>query len=207
MPLLQIDGNETFGSFIATRVIYRDIAREIQPIADFNFSDTKGEAGYEITFNDISKNNPTEWIWTITPNTYTYMWGTNAGSQTVNVRFDSIGVYDVSLKVSNKGGTSERVRNKLINITPAIKNGLNNSSFDQQFKVYPNPVIDKIIVQLQVSTQPTIIEVQSLDGKTVKSIMTYKEQEQIDATSLASGLYLIKLTQGQSQSIKLFSKL
>lgn len=206
IPLLQINGTETFGSFIPTQVIYRDIPRELKPVADYTYTDTKGEPGYEITFNDISKNNPTEWIWSISPNTYTYMWGTNAGSPTVNVRFDSVGVYDVSLKVSNKGGISEKIRNQLINIAPAVKNGL-PSSMSEQLNMYPNPVADKIHFNLQYSIFPSIIEIYTIDGKLLKSYTSFNQHEVFDLSDFKAGQYLVKLTQGNKQMVKLITKL
>lgn len=205
IPILQINGNETFGNFTVTQVIYRDIQRPLKPIADFNYTDTRGEPGYEITFNDISKNNPTEWIWNVTPNTVKYMWGTNPGSQSVNIRFDSVGVYDVSLRASNKGGYSDMVKTGLIEIHKPVPSGLATMS-DEQFKIFPNPAQKELFVELPPTSVQGQIEIYSLSGQLVMSSVLKPEQNQINIEHLAKGTFVVKIKQGQFQNYRFFVK-
>lgn len=207
IPILQINGNETGGTFTATEVKYRDVPRELKPIADFTYTDTKGEPGYEITFSDLSKNNPTEWIWSVEPSTVSYMWGTNPGSQSVNIRFDSLGQYDISLRASNKGGFNDKIRKGLVTISmPNTTTGMSELS-DIHFRMYPNPAQDKIYINF--ITQNTVhrsITIYSMDGREKITQSISENQTQIDISKLQAGTYAIKIQEGDDINYRLLVK-
>ncbi|MBI3234407.1 MAG: T9SS type A sorting domain-containing protein [Bacteroidetes bacterium] len=185
--------------------MYRDIQRPLKPIADFNYTDTKGEPGYEITFNDISKNNPSEWIWDVTPNTIKYMWGTNPGSQSVNIRFDSVGIYDISLRASNKGGYSDMVKTGLIEISKPVPSGIAVMS-DEDFKIFPNPAQKELYVELPPTAVQGQIEIYSISGQLVLSSSLKPDKNTINIENLAQGTFVVKIKQGQFQNYRIFVK-
>ncbi len=60
----------------------------------------------KVEITDISYNNPANWQWTITPNTFGFINGTNSTSQNVDIEFYSPGTYEVTMNVSNSYGSS-----------------------------------------------------------------------------------------------------
>ncbi len=60
-----------------------------------------------VHFTDETLFCPSTWSWTFTPNTVTFLDGTDAQSQNPVVQFNVLGSYDVTLSVSNSNGTSE----------------------------------------------------------------------------------------------------
>lgn len=89
----------------AGRVVYcKDIeVRPIQtgPVVDFSSPRTSGFTTDIFKLNDQTKNGALTWNWTITPNTFTYVQGTNSTSQNPVVRLNAQGRYTVKLEVSN----------------------------------------------------------------------------------------------------------
>lgn len=76
-----------------------------------------------------------------------------------------------------------------------------------QGSVYPNPVVDKLTIELKENADNLLIEVYSLDGKIVKSIQLYNVNDriQIDLSDLNSGFHIVNLKSNQtSKSFKIF---
>lgn len=91
------------------------------PVPSFTASKTTICVGDCIQFTDNSTNNPTSWLWSFP--------GATPSSSTVknptNICYNSTGVRNVSLTVTNSGGSNQKTENKYINIsslptTPAI---------------------------------------------------------------------------------------
>lgn len=79
------------------------------PIADFTTANTNiiycnGNSD-TITILDDSYYNPTSWQWMITPNTFSYVNGTNANSENPEITFSDFGNYTVKLIVANVTGS------------------------------------------------------------------------------------------------------
>lgn len=76
--------------------------------------------GEVVTLTDMSLNAPATWTWTITPNTFSFVNGTNANSQNPQVVFNAYGTYDVELSATNGFGANNLVKNGYISaVTPA----------------------------------------------------------------------------------------
>jgi hypothetical protein len=76
---------------------------------------------------------------------------------------------------------------------------LAETSREINLQVYPNPVVDVLNIKLKTAvTQPGIIEILSLVGKVVyvEKINGHSDIYQINASSLAKGLYLCRITNG-----------
>ena len=73
--------------------------------------------------------------------------------------------------------------------------------------VYPNPVVDKLTIELKENTDNLLVEVYSLDGKLVKSLQLYNvnDRVEIDLSDLNSGFHVVNLKSNQtSKSFKVF---
>jgi PKD repeat protein len=82
------------------------------PVAAFTADQTEIFTGESISFTDLSSNNPTSWLWT-------FEGGSPATStdQNPTITYNSAGIFDVSLSVSNAGGTDEIIAVDYITVT------------------------------------------------------------------------------------------
>jgi PKD repeat protein len=89
------------------------ISAPMAPIADFTADNTTIVKGESVQFTDLSLNGPTSWLWT-------FEGGTPATSTDQNplVTYNEIGVYSVSLTVSNIAGTDTKTITDYITVNP-----------------------------------------------------------------------------------------
>jgi len=87
----------------------------VPPVAAFTASSTSPAINSTVSFTDQSTDIPTSWAWSISPNTFTYVGGTAAGSQNPQVQFTSIGLYTVALTATNAFGSNTLTRTNYIN--------------------------------------------------------------------------------------------
>lgn len=81
------------------------------PTANFSGNPTTLCNGHSVSFTDLSTNNPTSWSWSFpggTPSTST--------QQNPTVTYNTPGVYNVSLTVSNSGGSNTMTKNNYITV-------------------------------------------------------------------------------------------
>ena len=74
-----------------------------------------------------------------------------------------------------------------------------------QFKIYPNPVTEKINIDLPASNTVYTIYITSIEGKTIRQLRIIPDEKtaSVDATDLAEGVYIIKVQSGtQNASVK-----
>jgi PKD repeat protein len=89
----------------------------VAPIANFTLSGFGTCVGNEVELIDQSGNVPTAWNWTITPNTFTYVNGTNATTQNPSVIFNTTGLYNIQLNVTNPNGADSTIQNGIVNVS------------------------------------------------------------------------------------------
>lgn len=80
------------------------------PVAVFQTSVSNSCIGTEVNLIDQSLNSPNSWTWTITPNTFSFVNGTNANSQNPTVVFNAIGTYNIQLYASNPNGADSLIQ-------------------------------------------------------------------------------------------------
>ena len=115
------DGSLSGGSQVFSLIVTGiGTGTALPPVADFSADDTSPLTGSTITFTDLSTNGPTTWSWSFDPATFTYMNGTNAGSQYPEVTFDVAGSYDVTLIATNAEGSDSEVKTAYINATDPL---------------------------------------------------------------------------------------
>ena len=104
----------------------------VAAVACFEASLTAACMGEPITFTDISAHAPTSWTWTVTPNTVSYIGGTNANSQNPQIVFNAAGSYTIQLNATNATGTGIETKTGYITVSSATV----ASSFNDDFESY-----------------------------------------------------------------------
>jgi PKD repeat protein len=89
------------------------------PVADFSATNTAPSVGEMITLEDLSQNIPSSRNWSITPNTFNFLNGTDQTSRIPQVQFTSAGSYTITLTASNSSGTSSMTKTDYIIVSPA----------------------------------------------------------------------------------------
>lgn len=90
------------------------------PIADFEASNTSPVPDADVIFTDLTYGGPSAWTWTITPETFTFVNGTDENSQNPEVQFAELGFYTVSLEVSNVAGSDIETKENYINVITCV---------------------------------------------------------------------------------------
>jgi len=143
-------------------------------------STTAALNGTVVKFTDTTSGSPNTWKWSFDPTSVTFVNSTSATSQNPEVKFTAEGFYTVTMDVSD--GTNSQTVTKQ-NLILVMNTGLNEYTASA-FKVYPNPVSDKISIIGEVSK----VELYTLTGQMIKqsNVGTLAVEE------IQSGIYLLK---------------
>ena len=106
-----------------------------KPVADFAADITNPMTTQTVRLVDLSDNSPTTWLWSITPGTYTLMNSTTTAARNMDVKFNALGSYSVTLKVTNTMGTDQSTKTNYIQVVLSKNNDLPA----KQVVFYPNP--------------------------------------------------------------------
>ncbi len=98
------------------------------PAANFSASNVMTCLNTTVTFEDESLKYPTNWSWSITPSTYSFVNSTTAASQNPQVSFSAYGSYTVQLIASNIYGSDTIVRDDYITVNAIYANFIANST-------------------------------------------------------------------------------
>ena len=105
------------GSNTKTKVDYITvIPYQPAPAADFTASETSIIEGKQVTFTDKSANSPTVWSWKF-PGGYP----STSNLQKPTVTYNTMGIYNVTLTVSNPGGTDKKTKEGYIQVNKLSK--------------------------------------------------------------------------------------
>ena len=85
------------------------------PIADFDANITEIYEGESIIFTDLSENDPTEWHWFFDGGT-----PSESFEQNPEIVYETAGIYDVKLVVTNEFGSDFKLKTEYINVIPTI---------------------------------------------------------------------------------------
>lgn len=152
------------------------------PSADFLANVTTTTTGTQVSFSDESTNNPTAWAWVFeggTPPTSTL--------QNPTVTYEAEGVYDVTLVVSNEGGSDELTMTDYITISNGT--GVLESVY-QRVKVYPNPASHQITVEAEGLKSVSIID---MLGQVVYAQESNNDKKVIDISKFGKASYFVKV--------------
>ena len=173
------------------------------PVAAFVASDTLVSIGSYVQFTDSSTNGPTSWKWTFEGGT-----PSRSLAQNGRTKYNTVGVYDVTLDVSNAGGKSTETKIDMIvvdsTVTSIIANAKNNLSLTN----YPNPFYKETTINYTLNKKSDIrLVVYNIKGKEVVQLVA-KTQQAGDykiiwsAGDLKPGIYLIDLISDSEHNIQ-----
>ena len=83
----------------------------IIPAANFTADKTTIQTGETVQFTDLSSGNPTSFAWTFTGGT-----PSTSTLQTPSIVYNEVGIFNVSLTVSNEDGSDTKLKNGYINV-------------------------------------------------------------------------------------------
>jgi len=71
--------------------------------------------------------------------------------------------------------------------------GVNKPESTSVFNFYPNPVADRLIIEIKNNTSTQFINIVNLQGQILKTALLVEQKTEINLTDLPSGMYLIQL--------------
>jgi PKD repeat protein len=151
-----------------------------KPVVDFAADITNPMTTQTVRLVDLSDNLPTSWTWSITPNTYTLMNATTSASRNMDVKFNALGSYSVTLKATNTTGTDQVTKTNYIQVVLSANKDLPV----KQVVFYPNPA--KGVLNILGINSIVSATLQSLDGK---SAPVSFEGNQINLSDVSAGIY------------------
>lgn len=90
---------------------------DLKPVADFNTASTTIPPNVEITFTNLSMNNPTSYLWEITPSAnVTFTPGFGPTTANPKVQFSTLGTFTVKLTVTNSYGQDVETKTSYITV-------------------------------------------------------------------------------------------
>lgn len=179
------DGTSSFVTTIEDYISVVDV--------DFEASITQVNAGSSVDFTDLSSDNAVNWSWEFPggdPETST-------DQNPTGIVYDAGGEYDVTLTVN---GTASVTKTAYLNVV-----GVQDISDESGISVFPNPSNGELSLNLgTLSAENVNIKVYDELGNLVKTSYNISSENEVhfDFTDLSSGIYLIKVEQGDESYIR-----
>jgi len=168
------------------------------PLADFVASDTAIAQYQFVTFTDSSSANTEAWFWTFEggiPDVY-------IGKAPPPVQYNTMGAFDVTLKVVNLAGQNTLIKSEYIEVGPSGIPGLDGKD---GIKIYPNPNQGQFTLLLKNKENAQVRIIDHL-GKIVYFAEVTQQTNKISLPGLVPGIYILRVAEnktGQTKSIKL----
>ncbi len=105
-----------------------DVFADPEPAANFEANKTVTCPNDTVIFTDHSTKNPNQWTWTFTPNTITFLNGTDQNSQNPIVQFQNSGNYTVALTATNNEGSGSLNKTNYIIVNDDCHYPMNNDT-------------------------------------------------------------------------------
>ena len=180
-----------FGNNTIRKVTVPATAPAPAPIASFFV----GNAGYYTNttylFHDSTSGTVNSRIWRFSPNTYTFMGGTDSTSLNAQVQFTATATYTVTLTDVNCLGKS--TLSKPFPVTHHL--GVNEVNALQDISIYPNPTNGLFEISLPNPIMANmIIRVMNISGKVVVEHKMLSNKETIDMGAFAKGIYILNIS-------------
>jgi hypothetical protein len=193
-PILEI--TQTTGLAAGLTIRYKDINRPevFYSAARFNASRTNASVLDTVNLTSTSTGSPKSYQWTITPNTVSFVGGTNATTNNPRVIFNAGGVYTIKLKVIYEGGQDDTTRIDYVKVQNV---GLiNTEKTIKSIDVYPNPAKTNIYITSNYDLSKSEIVLYDILGKktNIEAINFINNSNiQLNINSLNKGVYFIKI--------------
>ncbi len=115
-----------------------------------------------------------------------------------NVMFDYESQNSYSIRIQSEDGKGGMFSKSFtIDITNEVEVGVQNLFDSDDIKIYPNPVTDKITVELTNSNPLHMVVVDGLGNKVLEQTL-YNQSNEINLSNLVSGLYIMSLMDGNT---------
>ena len=167
------------------------------PACDFLASATQVPEGTPVDFLDLTLNSPTSWTWLFPGGNPAF----STDQSPIDIYYNTAGTYDVTLITSNGNGTDTLVKTNYIEVVSTI--GVQEYK-EGQVRVYPNPANDRLTVELTQIELPCFFALKDMQGRTVYNTVVNAEKLEIDLSTYAKGIYLIRVNNDNfSRELKL----
>ena len=159
-----------------------NIRELMPPVADFDFTIEPGSGG-EVSFEDMSTNNPTFWSWDFGDSN-------TSDLQSPTHTYTANGDYEVCLTATNDDGPNEICKTVSI-----ILSGLNELNEQNNIRFHPNPVHDFCKMEMpNLHLANVQIQVYDCLGKKIAiAVEAFSLGMQLDMNNLTSGIYFIEV--------------
>ncbi|KAF5075326.1 hypothetical protein DSECCO2_172730 [anaerobic digester metagenome] len=151
---------------------------EKQVIARFLADTTVIAVGSLLKFSDLSMGNPISWMWEFEGGDPAVSTSADPGE----IRYNTLGLFNVKLSVTNAFGADSLIREKYIRVVP---------------EVFPNPALDEFYILLgRYSTDPAEIRVYNARGQLLfQKVNTSINRKfiNVDCSRWPAGLYLVEV--------------
>ena len=130
-----------------------------------------------------------------------------SGQNTNTLLLENLSVNDEGtyiLKVSNTLATELILESHDVIVNVSGVGIIDNDITD--FRIYPNPVKDKLCIQKALTSETTHITIFNTSGMIVRNIDSRSEHIQLNVSDLPSGIYLINIIQNGEALSKKFIK-
>lgn len=132
----------------------------------------------KVSFYDLSYYEPTTWSWDFGD-------GTIGSSERFPLhQFDSAGIYQVCLTVSNANATNTHCKTLYLGVSAT-----NDPVLQDQMAVSPNPFQDKLNIKINSNIKSPILRLYDQVGRIVYTVQPFGGISEIDTSSLPLGYY------------------
>jgi len=156
------------------------------PLANFFADDTTLVVGGVVNFTDASTGTIDGYEWTFeggTPASF-------SGASPPPVQYNDMGIFDVSLKVSNIAGQSTLLRTEYIEVGPSA---ISSDGNRVPFALYPNPVTEGVLnISLPLQARYSISVITQL-GHEIYNVLTEDQKVRVSVSELMPGIYIIRV--------------
>jgi hypothetical protein len=158
------------------------------PVAEFSASETTVPGGTEVNFTDASFN-AGAWEWT-------FEGGDPATSteQNPTVTYNTEGIYDVTLEVTNTNtdDTDTFIGTDLITVTSTVHI---TPEFASRFKVFPNPTTNNFTVE---GNEIMSLKVINSVGQVIFETNELANSIKVDVSNWSTGWYILEVNDGNT---------
>lgn len=160
------------------------------PVADFTADPVKVLVGNTVNFTSTSTGAIDSYAWTFEA-------GTPATSTEQNpvITYSELGTFDVSLTVTNAGGSDTETKTGYITVEPV---GLDEEGM-ASLLVFPNPAQNSVTISTNWNQYQ--VEIISLTGQVIRTVKSATSATQVNVTNISEGLYMLRLTNSDNHVV------
>ncbi len=205
------DGTDAYYFFYDWQMEIPEVCERTQIIVPVGGPGSSPGASFSLSENtvDLNDNQAVQFTNTSTGNVASYDWnfgdGTGSAQENPSHTFTEVGIYIVSLTITNDEGCSAFA----LDTIQVTNNGLSVAGpgrpLAENVAVYPNPASQSVSVQLDLhSAKMVALQLTDMTGKVVsasKKIAAQKDLLTLDIADLATGVYFLSVKMEGNNSV------